>query len=98
MDHRLDNGGDAEPPPPQLPRHERDRPLTQEDTEDGNVLEDRTRRQIGDLLPIPPTVRARARARTTSSTLQIRVLYESAGCGATVFIELLKVVTKIERQ
>jgi hypothetical protein len=98
MDDHLDNGGDAEPPPPQFTRRQRDRPHAQADTKDGDVLENLTRRQIGDLLPVPPAVRARARARIAPRTPHLRLVYEGADYGATVFTELLEVVRKIESQ
>jgi hypothetical protein len=98
MDDGLDHRRDGEPPTPQLPRNERDRPHAHADAEDGKVLEHRPGRQIGDLLPMPPGVRACTCAGAATPTLQIRFLEKSAGRSATVFAERFKVVRKIESQ
>ena len=98
MDDRLDNGREGKPPTPQFTWNERDSPHARADAEDGEVLEDRTGREIGDLLPMPPGMRACTCGGTAPHTLQIRFLHERAGRSATVFAELREVVRKIESQ
>lgn len=98
MDENLDHGRDGEPPTPQLARHERDSLHARADAKDREVLEDRPGRQIGHLLPMPPTMRACARAQTTPRTPQVRLSKKSVGRSATVFAERLEVGRKIESQ